>query len=298
MTAKWVRRGLRPVHKVWSKTKLALRMPGLYSNWPVAMGSLLARERKPFTVRLRRGVDLSLLARSLDTYIVNEIWIDRIYTPSSRFAIRDGWVVVDLGGHKGIFSVFAATAAKNVKVFAFEPSPENFNLLSHNIALNGLSNVRAFNVAVSGESGESVLHLFPDHGQNTLLQRANQQLRPTSDVTVETWSLARILQEVGAPVNLLKMDVEGMEYETLFSCPPEQLRKIERIALEYHEDVVLTSHRVPELVEFLKQSGFATRLDPAREILLAERLAEEKVYFQEKEKRKPTLGNLVEEKTA
>jgi FkbM family methyltransferase len=277
--------------------KLACSMPGLYANWPVAIRSLMARERKPVVLRLRRGVDLSLLARSLDTYIVNEIWVDKIYTPSKRFAIRDGWVVLDLGGHKGIFSVFAATAAKNVKVFTFEPSPENFKLLSHNLELNHLSNVSAFNIAVSGQSGESVLHLFPDHGQNTLLQRANQQLRPTSDVTVETWSLARILQEVATPVNLLKMDIEGMEYETLFSCPPEQLRKIERIALEYHEDVVLTSHRVPELVEFLNGGGFSTRLDPAREILLAERVCEEKISFQEKDRRS-ILVNLVEEKTA
>jgi len=297
LMAKWVRRGLRPLHKVWSKTKLACSMPGLYVNWPAAIGSLIARERKPVVLRLRRGVDLSLLARSLDTYIVNEIWIDKIYTPSAKFAIRDGWVVVDLGGHKGIFSVFAATVAKNVRVFTFEPSPENFRLLSHNLDLNHLSNVKAFNVAVSGESGKSILHLFPDHGQNTLLQRANQQLRPTSDVTVETWSLARILREVGAPVNLLKMDIEGMEYETLFSCPPEQLQKIERIALEYHEDVVLTSHRVPELVEFLERSGFSTRLDPAREILLAERISEKQVSVKEQDRRS-ILVNLVEEKTA
>jgi FkbM family methyltransferase len=286
LTGKWVRKGLRPVHKVWSKAKLACRMPRLYRNWPTAMRSLLVRERKPFVLRLRRGVDLSLQARSLDTYIVNEIWVDKIYTPSSKFAIRDGWVVVDLGGHKGIFSVFAATAAKDVKVFTFEPSPENFQLLSRNIQLNNLANIKAFNIAVSGESGESVLHLFPDNGQNSLLQRSNPQLRPTSDVRVETWSVARVLLEVPAPVNLLKMDIEGMEYQALFSCPAEDLRKVERIALEYHEDVVRTSHRVPELIEFLNRRGFATRLDPAREILLAERTAE------------MTIVNLTEEKTA
>lgn len=264
-------------------------MPGLYRNWPLAIGSLLTRERRPFVARLRRGVDLSLQARSLDTYIVKEIWIDRIYTPSSAFAIRDGWVVVDLGGHKGIFSVFAATAATDVKVFTFEPSPENFKLLSHNIELNRLSNIKAFNIAVSGKSGEAVLHLFPDNGQNSLLQRSNPRLQPIRDVRVETWSLGRVLEKVAAPVDLLKMDIEGMEYEALFSCPAEQLQRVKRIALEYHEDVVRTSYRVPELVEFLNRTGFATRLDPAREILLAERTAEEKIL---------TTVNLSQEKTA
>jgi FkbM family methyltransferase len=270
----WVRRGLRPVRKVWKKTKLACGMPGLYRNWPLAMLSLIIRERRPFVVRLRRGVDLCLHAHSLDTYIVNEVWIDRVYTPSAGFAIRDGWVVVDLGGHKGIFSAFAATVAKDVKVYAFEPSPENFVLLSHNIQLNRLSNVKAFNIAVGGQSGESVLHIFPDNGQNSLLQRSNPQLRPISDVTVETWSLSRVLETVASPVNLLKMDIEGMEYEVLFSCPAEHLQKVERIALEYHESVVRTGHSVPELVEFLNRRGFSTHLQPRREILLAERASE------------------------
>jgi FkbM family methyltransferase len=265
-------KALRILRKVRRDTALAWRMPRLYQNWPVALRSLLARHRQAFVFRLRQGGELCIHTQTMDAYIVNEIWIDKIYTPAPRFSIRDGWVVVDVGGHKGIFSVFAATSARDVKVYSFEASPENFAGLSNNVGLNHLSNVRAFNVAVGGQDGESTLDLYEENGQNSLLQRSNPNLQPVASVKVETWSLARVLKTVASPVNLLKMDIEGMEYEALFSCPDEYLQRVERIALEYHDDLVRVSHTIRDLVEFLKTRGFSTYLSPGNEILLAERI--------------------------
>jgi FkbM family methyltransferase len=226
---------------------------------------------RPVVYHLRDRVELSVRARTYDAAIINEIWIDGVYTSSPGFAILDDWVIADIGGHKGIFSVFAATRARGVKVYTFEPSPENFAVLSHNIQRNKLSNVRAFNVAVGGRDGESILHLYPDNGQNTFLRRSDPALRSIGDIKVETWSMARVLKTIASPVNLLKMDIEGMEYEALLSCPAEDLQTVERIALEYHDDLVRTPHRVSELVAFLNAGGFSTQLHPGREILVAER---------------------------
>ena len=261
------------MHAVWTKGKLAGRMLPLYENWPAAIFSLLVRRRRePFVVKLRRGVALSVHTRSLDANILDEVWSDKIYTPP-RFAIRDGWVVVDVGGHKGIFSTFAATSAKNVRVYTYEASPETFAVLSENMERNHLTNVKVFNLAVSGKDGESVLHFYGDDGQDSLLQRANPHLRPKRETTVKTWSLAHLLREVHSTVNLLKIDIEGMEYEALFSCSAEDLQKVERIALEYHDDTVRVSSSVSELADFLQGKGFTTELVPGREILLAERTA-------------------------
>jgi FkbM family methyltransferase len=147
--------------------------------------------------------------------------------------------------------------------------------LSHNIGLNNLSNVKAFNVAVGGRDGESTLNLHEDNAQNSLLQRSNVHLQPLGSIKVETWSSARVLQTVASQVNLLKVDIEGMEYETLFSCPDEYLQRVERIALEYHDVLVRVPHTVFELVEFLNARGFSTYLSPGNEILLAERIPDQ-----------------------
>lgn len=220
---------------------------------------------------LRNGVELLLRARSYDAVICKEIWIDKVYTSTPGFSILDDWVIADVGGHIGIFSVFATTRAKGVKVYTFEPSPENFAILSRNIERNKLSNVKVFNVAVGGRDGNSILHLYPDGGQHTFLQRSDPTLCSVREIKVETWSIARMLQTIAAPVDLLKMDIEGMEYEALLSCRWEDLQRIERIALEYHDIWVHTPHRVSELVDFLGEMGFSTYLPPDREILVAER---------------------------
>ena len=263
-----IKRVLRDAPQAW-------KMPRLYQNWPLAFLSLFAWHRQALVFRLRQGVEFRLHAPSFDTFIINEIWMDNVYTPSPKFSIRDGWVVVDVGGHKGIFAVFAATTARGVKVYSFEASPENFACLSHNIALNNLSNVKAFNVAVSGRDGESTLNLYEENGQNTLLQRSNPRLHPVGSIKVETWSLAKVLKTVGSQVNLLKVDIEGMEYEALFSCPDEYLQRVERIALEYHDVLVRVPHTIHDLVEFLNARGFSTYLCPGNEILLAERIPDQ-----------------------
>jgi FkbM family methyltransferase len=156
-----------------------------------------------------------------------------------------------------------------VKVYTFEPAPDSLATLRRNVALNALSNVTIFGVAVSSRDGEARLHLAADSGCNSLIQRSDVPIR--GDVKVETWSMERVLKTIPHPVNLLKMDIEGMEYETLFSCPSAYLQRVERIALEYHDDSIQTNNNTSELISFLMSSGFSAHVWPERRILFAER---------------------------
>jgi hypothetical protein len=54
--------------------------------------------------------------------------------------------------------------------------------------------------------------------------------------------------------DLLKLDCEGAEYGILFNAPPELLQKIQRIVLEFHEQV--TEYTRADLVRFLQVQGF------------------------------------------
>lgn len=63
-------------------------------------------------------------------------------------------VVLDVGANIGIFTL---KVAKNVKrVISVKPEPQNFSILSKNIAANYLSNVTLLNLAVSDK--EEVVH--------------------------------------------------------------------------------------------------------------------------------------------
>src|SRR5579872_5612864 len=153
---------------------IAWKMAKLYRNWPMAvLDRFYLVKPQPIVYKLRSGEEFSLGTR--DAGIINEIYLDGAYTSEPGFAIKENWVVADLGGHKGIFAIYAATRAKGVRVFSFEPSPGNFALLSQNIQRNKLSNVKAFNVAVSGADGKSTLHLTSEAWSNTLLQDAGTE---------------------------------------------------------------------------------------------------------------------------
>jgi FkbM family methyltransferase len=257
------------IAEVRRRGRIAWRMARLYRNWPMAvLDRFYLVKPQPIVYRLRNGLQFSVGTR--DAGIINEIWLDGAYTSAPGFAIRDHWVVADLGGHKGIFAVFSATRAKGVKVFSFEPSPENFALLTSNLQRNKLTNVKAFNVAVSNRDGESTLHITPEAWSNTLLEGPESESRSAGDVRVETWSLSRVLRTIGSPVDLVKMDIEGMEYQSLLSCPPEDLRSVARIAMEYHHDPSPHPHTISELVQFLNANGFTTQLYPGQELLIAE----------------------------
>jgi len=60
-------------------------------------------------------------------------------------------VFYDIGAHIGFYSLLAAPRVK--QVFAFEPDPDNFEVIQEVIARNGLSNVSAFSAAISDSNG-------------------------------------------------------------------------------------------------------------------------------------------------
>jgi FkbM family methyltransferase len=251
-----------------SRLANAWRMTRLYENWPLA---LLDRFHlvPSWTVvyRLRGGVKLAGLAGSYDMDLINEIWMDHFYSPVVELRIGKGWVVADLGSYKGFFSVLAATSAQGVKVYAFEPFPQNFELLRKNVELNGLSNVKCFNVAIGGRDEKGILHLYAKHNFQTFYSRTDAA--PCGELPVEVWSMRRALGVIDERVDLLKLNIEGMEFEALFSCSSSDLERVDRIVLEYHEEDINCGHKVSDLVGFLEMHKFAVQLFPVRHVLAA-----------------------------
>ncbi len=85
--------------------------------------------------------------------------------------IRPGDTVVDIGANVGFFSLLAARLVGTAgRVYAFEPEPQNFALLTKNIALNGYTHVVAYRKAVWRRAGLVKLYLSNalDTGAHTL----------------------------------------------------------------------------------------------------------------------------------
>ena len=122
--------------------------------------------------------------------------------------IRPGEVVVDVGANIGYFTAHMARLVGAAgTVHAFEPEPQNFELLTANMAGNRLTNVVLHQVALGAQAGTAVLHRSDFSGGMHRLYESVCCSGPA--VEVPLLRLDALLQP--GQVSLIKIDVEGFE---------------------------------------------------------------------------------------
>lgn len=245
------------------KISILLKALALVENWPTYIADYLGFKKGLVTYHLRNGLSYRLRAGTNDRNILNEVLFHQLYNPAG-FEIKKGDMVMDIGTHVGIFSLFAAKTAE--KVYSFEPMPENFTMLSENIRLNGAKNVVAVSQAVASSAGEKELFIdATNQGGHSLYTHLGTK---DSLVTVTTLSLEDVFLRYGIEkVNFLKIDCEGAEYDILFHCPKEVLAKIEKISMEYH--VIDESRNAVTLKKFLENNNFSVVVSDKLSMLYA-----------------------------
>ncbi|MGB9778751.1 MAG: FkbM family methyltransferase [Candidatus Bathyarchaeales archaeon] len=148
------------------------------------------------------------------------------YLPEFELSKFDGKSVVDAGAHVGLFSLLASTFAK--KVISLEPHPVNFKLLQLNLNTNGIRNVIPINKALWSESKNLTLFEGEHTGAHTVLKNVNNKRFNVSSTT-----LSEIIDEFGE-IDLLKMDMEGAEFEVLNKLNGKIAANIKNMIVECH----------------------------------------------------------------
>jgi FkbM family methyltransferase len=218
----------------------------------------------------RSGLQIEMAAGGYAGFYVlfAEIFIDRCYRPTRQFVVGNGWTVVDIGANVGFFTCQAATAAKRVRVVAVEPVSAYVKVLRQNVERNALHNVNVLPVAVSCESGRKVgisVWYTPSGEPKTHYPIPPNVRRETE--TVMGMTLAEIFEAALVDrCDLLKIDIEGAEYELFEGTSPEIWSRIERVVMETHQVAGRTQR---ELVKALSDQGFETRV--SRNLLWATR---------------------------
>ncbi len=167
-------------------------------------------------------------------------------------------VIVDAGAHIGVASAWFARRYPGALVLAFEPNPATFALLAANIRQNGLRRVAAFNAAVAPVAGATPLWTLPgDSWGDATVRHSWHDGQPVRRLDAAAVTLSSLL--VG-PVDLLKLDVEGVEAAVLAEAAP-RLDRVRRLVLEFHGSAGNPANRLEEVLHTLGEAGFRTRLE-------------------------------------
>jgi FkbM family methyltransferase len=174
------------------------------------------------TTLCRHGSYEPMMQKTLETYL----------TSGSTF--------VDLGANEGYFTVIGAKqCGADGRVLAIEPQQRLLPVIAENLRLNGVTWASVANIVITDTPGTATIHLAPDTntGASGLHRTAKYRL-PTQQVAART--LGQVLDDERlAHVDLMKVDVEGFEYEALLGSPEVfKQRRVRALALELHPTIL------------------------------------------------------------
>ncbi len=234
------------------KIKIALKAIKTLKNWPLYFADYLNLIGKPeILYKLRNEIVLKIRPKTNDRVIFNQIWLNRVYEPKG-FEIKENDIVLDVGAHIGLFSILASSKAREGKIYAFEPTPANFEILKENIELNQVKIIFPINSALADETGTKEFILSPadPSGNSFSFDENNFKKIKVPAVSLDDF----VKQNNILKIDFLKMDCEGAEYEIFYNCSNETLKKVQKISMEYHD--VDDERTVTHIKNFLEKFGF------------------------------------------
>lgn len=172
---------------------------------------------------------------------------------------KEGSVVIDCGANLGITSYYFSSRFETV--YAIEPAKEHFDVLSYMIDYNELTNVKPFQFAISIKDGQDKFYHYSNRTMHSLYgnlatsSSATGGLKKTGEEDVTLKRLDTFIQEQNIThVDLLKLDIEGVEFEILGSDSFGNVAdKIDTIVCELHTYSGRNPHQI---LDALKVRGF------------------------------------------
>lgn len=181
----------------------------------------MLRKYKALIARLRHikylGTDIAY--DNINTPMILESYPFEINLLHREINLNRACIVLDIGANIGHFSITLGTLFPSCKLIAFEANPEIFHYLSQNTA--SLSNVRILNTAIGPQGKLPFYYLTGRSASGSFLKenigigRHNDEVRTLEiDVAELTLDNCRSM-DIPQEYDLIKIDVEGYEYEVL-----------------------------------------------------------------------------------
>jgi len=174
--------------------------------------------------------------------------------------IENGNCVIDCGANVGEFSLIAAKKIGPLgKVISIEPEKMNIIQLKENFLLN---NFKILNMAVSDKSGTAE---FYDHGvSGSSCLDPNLLGKPvTKTSTISVTTIDDVIDSLKINnIDMLKLDIEGYEYEAFLGCKKAfSKNKISKIVCEIHTRLLKKKGITEDMIlQLLEKNNFEIKI--------------------------------------
>jgi FkbM family methyltransferase len=216
---------------------------------------------KHLTVKFKDGYKIFIQAGTDQYHTFHRVFLRDEYQ-ISQCAQEKMKCVVDLGANVGYFSTRIAALAE--KVICYEPIASNVEKIKMN--RDGRKNIEIVNKAVAGKKG--FIKMFKPHAESWSCRysmifheysKSESEFEPVECITLdELFEEHRI-----ETCDLMKMDIEGAEYETLYNTNNNTFKKISRIVGEYHFiDKDNKENNIQSLKTYLTNNGYRVETMP------------------------------------
>lgn len=173
---------------------------------------------------------------------LQEIFLDEIYKQELPEKAR----ILDCGANIGLSVLYLKKICPSARIIAFEPEEVNFELLTKNLSSFGWQDVEMQKMAVWKEN----THL-PFSKSQGMASHIENNAAAANTASVKTTRLRDWLEQ---PVDFLKLDIEGAEFEVLMDCA-DKLNQVKRLFIEYHGQFS-QQRNLTTLLKLVTQSGF------------------------------------------
>lgn len=184
-----------------------------------------------------------------------------------RKLIKEGWTVIEVGGHIGFISqYFSMLVGKSGKVIVFEPGSNNLPYTEVNTGF--VKNIVLVKQAVSDQSGEAVFYednitgqnnsLLPDYKNADSVSKSHGEALAKLKRVVPVTTLDQYIADNGVSCDFIKIDIEGFELNALRGMP-KALLSCKCMMIEVTENQL-------EVSDILVQSGFRIEDEHGQEL--------------------------------
>jgi FkbM family methyltransferase len=194
-----------------------------------------------------------------------EVFEEEVYRFSPR---SERPHIIDAGANLGLATCYFKARYPRSTVLAFEPDPRMCELFTRNVERNGFDGVTLRRVALAPRGPAAQLHgdvaaAAPHALGNSLWREWGRQRPDSASIEVPAEPLSPHLDR---EVDLLKLDIEGLEAEVLAEAAPF-LHHVREIRMEVHQ---MSAHpSLPRVEAVLRGAGFDVSVThrPLRELL-------------------------------